>query len=201
MLTNFTMDMPIGNDDMIERLRRRDESAVAVLFDRYYKRLHLFAEQHIYDSDRAHDIVQDVFLKLWENADKLILKTSVVGYLFAAVRNGCLNYLRDLEIEDRNNRKYAEAYVESNNVDMLEDEELLAKVREVIDGLPDKCKEVCLLRFVDGCKYSEIACRLDMNENTVKAHLHRGMERLRQAFADYDFVFLLCLLGRLFGTH
>ena len=184
---------------MVERLRRRDESAVAALFDQYYKRLHLFAEKFIYDSDQAHDIVQDVFLKLWENAEKLTLKVPVGSYLFAAVRNGCLNYLRDLEVEDRNNRKYAEACVESDNVDMVDDEELWAKVCEAVDNLPERYREVCVMRFMDGCKYSEIAVKLGLNEDTVKTRLRRGLERLRDVLSDYEFVVLLGVLVRLFG--
>lgn len=171
---------------------------MSVLFDTYYEKLYLFAEKYIYDSDKAHDIVQDVFLKIWENAERLELTSSIQHYLFASVRNGCLNYLKSLQIEDRNNRKYMEAYIESQNVDMVDDEELLARIRQVLDELPEKCREVCLLRFVEGYKYAEIAARLDMNENTVKAQLHRGMERLKQAFAMYDYVLVLCALGRIF---
>lgn len=186
------------SDDILEGLKRREESALTVLFDMYYEKLYLFAEKYIYDSDKAHDIVQDVFLKIWENAEQLVLRLSIQHYLFTSVRNGCLNYLKSLQIEDRNNRKYVEAYIESQNVDMVEDEELLAKIRQVLNELPDKCREVCELRFVEGYKYSEIAARLDMNENTVKAQLHRGMERMRQAFANYDYVVILCALGRIF---
>ena len=186
------------SDDIFIGLKRRDEAALSVLFDTYYEKLYLFAEKYIYDSDKAHDIVQDVFLKIWENAERLELTSSIQHYLFASVRNGCLNYLKSLQIEDRNNRKYAEAYIESQNVDMVDDEELLARVRQVLDELPEKCREVCLLRFVEGYKYAEIAARLDMNENTVKAQLHRGMERLKQAFATYDYVLVLCALGRIF---
>ena len=188
----------MDSDDIFIGLKRRDEAALSVLFDTYYEKLYLFAEKYIYDSDKAHDIVQDVFLKIWENAERLELTSSIQHYLFASVRNGCLNYLKSLQIEDRNNRKYAEAYIESQNVDMVDDEELLARVRQVLDELPEKCREVCLLRFVDGYKYAEIAARLDMNENTVKAQLHRGMERLKQAFATYDYVLVLCALGRIF---
>ena len=184
-------------DDLLAGLKRREESALTVLFDLYYEKLYLFAEKYIYDSDKAHDIVQDVFLKIWENAERLVLRLSIQHYLFTSVRNGCLNYLKSLQIEDRNNRKYVEAYIESQNVDMVEDEELLAKIRQVLDELPDKCREVCELRFVEGYKYSEIAARLGMNENTVKAQLHRGMERMRQAFANYDYVVILCALGRI----
>ncbi|MCQ4874454.1 MULTISPECIES: RNA polymerase sigma factor [Odoribacteraceae] len=186
------------SDDVLMGLKRREESALAILFDMYYEKLYLFAEKYIYDSDKAHDIVQDVFLRIWETAERLVLKSSIQHYLFASVRNGCLNYLKSLQIEDRNNRKYVEAYIESQNVDMVEDEELLVKIRQVLDELPDKCREVCLLRFVEGYKYSEIAASLAMNENTVKAQLHRGMERLRQAFSGYDYVVVLCALGRLF---
>ena len=188
----------MDSDDIFIGLKRRDEAALSVLFDTYYEKLYLFAEKYIYDSDKAHDIVQDVFLKIWENAERLELTSSIQHYLFASVRNGCLNYLKSLQIEDRNNRKYAEAYIESQNVDMVDDEELLARVRQVLDELPEKCREVCLLRFVEGYKYAEIAARLDMNENTVKAQLHRGMERLKQAFATYDYVLVLCALGRVF---
>jgi len=188
----------MDSDDILMGLKRRDETALSVLFDTYYEKLYLFAEKYIYDSDKAHDIVQDVFLKIWENAERLELTSSIQHYLFASVRNGCLNYLKSLQIEDRNNRKYAEAYIESQNVDMVDDEELLARVRQVLDELPEKCREVCLLRFVEGYKYAEIAARLDMNENTVKAQLHRGMERLKQAFATYDYVLVLCALGRIF---
>ena len=188
----------MDSDDIFIGLKRRDETALSVLFDTYYEKLYLFAEKYIYDSDKAHDIVQDVFLKIWENAERLELTSSIQHYLFASVRNGCLNYLKSLQIEDRNNRKYAEAYIESQNVDMVDDEELLARVRQVLDELPEKCREVCLLRFVEGYKYAAIAVRLDMNENTVKAQLHRGMERLKQAFAAYDYVLVLCALGRIF---
>lgn len=188
----------MDSDDIFIGLKRRDEAALSVLFDTYYEKLYLFAEKYIYDSDKAHDIVQDVFLKIWENVERLELTSSIQHYLFASVRNGCLNYLKSLQIEDRNNRKYAEAYIESQNVDMVDDEELLARVRQVLDELPEKCREVCLLRFVEGYKYAEIAARLDMNENTVKAQLHRGMERLKQAFATYDYVLVLCALGRIF---
>ena len=186
------------SDDVLVGLKCREESALIALFDMYYEKLYLFAEKYIYDSDKAHDIVQDVFLKIWECAERLELKSSIQHYLFASVRNGCLNYLKSLQIEDRNNRKYAEAYIDSQNVDMVEDEELLAKIRQVIEELPEKCREVCLLRFVEGYKYSEIAVALKMNENTVKVQLHRGMERLKQAFANYDYVFVVCILSRIF---
>lgn len=181
----------IDSKEIMVRIQRREEQALTALFDLYYEKLYLFAERYIYDSAKAHDIVQDVFLKIWENAGKIVLQEHIRYYLFTAVRNGCINYLKSLQIEDRNNRKYAEAYIESNNVEMVDNEEILAKVQAILEELPEKCREVCLLRMVEGYKYKEIAERLQMNENTVKAHLHRGMERLKQALSDCDYMVLM----------
>ena len=190
--------MVMMKNQLIKAFQRGEEWAFRKVYEQFFSPLCIYAVKYVRDASEAQDIVQDVFLKIWENAERLELTSSIQHYLFASVRNGCLNYLKSLQIEDRNNRKYMEAYIESQNVDMVDDEELLARIRQVLDELPEKCREVCLLRFVEGCKYAEIAARLDMNENTVKAQLHRGMERLKQAFATYDYVLVLCALGRIF---
>ena len=70
----------MDSDDIFIGLKRRDETALSVLFDTYYEKLYLFAEKYIYDSDKAHDIVQDVFLKIWENAERLELTSSIQHY-------------------------------------------------------------------------------------------------------------------------
>ena len=91
---------------------------------------------------------------------------------------------------------YAEAAVYSDNIDAIDEEEVLEKIRQVMNELPDRCREVCLLRFVQGYKYSDIAEQLSMNENTVKVQLHRGMEKLKQSFLDYDFALILFVLSQ-----
>ena len=194
-----TKTMNESEDEKIwEKLRQRDEETVTRLFKAYYERLYLFAEKFIYDSDKAHDIVQDVFVRMWENAERLKGKLPVRSYLFAAVRNGCINHLRDLKIEDRNNRKYAEACVDSYNMDLLEDEDALEKVRKVMEELPEKCREVARLRMVEGYKYAEIAAALGMKENTVKAHLHRALARFKEVLGNCDSVMIGLLLWQFF---
>lgn len=82
----------MDSDDIFIGLKRRDETALSVLFDTYYEKLYLFAEKYIYDSDKAHDIVQDVFLKIWENAERLELTSSIQHYLFCV----CSQWLLEL---------------------------------------------------------------------------------------------------------
>ena len=152
---------------MIERLRRNDRKAYSDLFDRYFDKLFTFALNMVFREDVANDIVQEVFIAIYEKSVLKNYQGSLKAYLYTSVRNRCYNYLRDAKVEDRNMALYAEAAVYSDNVDMIDREEILEKIREVLDELPEKCREVCLLRFVHGYKYSEISEQLGKNENTV----------------------------------
>ena len=180
---------------LIERLRRNDRKAYSDLFDRYFDKLFTFALNMVFREDVANDIVQEVFIAIYEKSVLKNYQGSLKAYLYTSVRNRCYNYLRDAKVEDRNMALYAEAAVYSDNVDMIDREEILEKIREVLDELPEKCREVCLLRFVHGYKYCEISEQLGMNENTVKVQLHRGMDKLKHCFADYDFTLILFVLA------
>lgn len=181
---------------MIERLRRNDRSAYSELFDGYFDKLFTFALNMVFRKDVANDIVQEVFITIYEKSVFSNYRGSLKAYLYTSVRNRCYNYLRDAKVEDRNMALYAEAAVYSDNVDTIDEEEVLEKIRQVMDELPDRCREVCLLRFVHGYKYSDIAEQLSMNENTVKVQLHRGMEKIKESFSNYDFILLLFVMSQ-----
>ena len=181
---------------LIERLKRNDRNAYSELFDGYFDKLFTFALNMVFREDVANDIVQEVFIAIYEKSVFAGYKGSLKAYLYTSVRNRCYNYLRDVKVEDRHMALYAEAAVYSDNVDVIDEEEILEKIRQVMDQLPDKCREVCLLRFVQGCKYSDIAERLSMNENTVKVQLHRGMEKIKESFSNYDFALLLFVMSQ-----
>ena len=166
---------------LIERLRQNDRKAYADLFDGYFDKLFVFALNMVFREDVANDIVQEVFIAIYEKSVLKNYQGSLKAYLYTSVCNRCYNYLRDAKVEDRNMALYAEAAVYSDNVDMIDREEILEKIREVLDELPEKCREI-----------SE---QLGMNENTVKVQLHRGMEKLKRCFSDYDFTLVLFVLA------
>ncbi len=181
---------------LIERLKRNDRNAYSELFDGYFDKLFTFALNMVFREDVANDIVQEVFIAIYEKSVFTNYKGSLKAYLYTSVRNRCYNYLRDAKVEDRHMALYAEAAVYSDSVDVIDEEEILEKIRQVMDELPDKCREVCLLRFVQGCKYSDIAERLSMNENTVKAQLHRGTEKIKESFSKTDFTLILFVMSQ-----
>ena len=80
------------NNILLERLQANDEAAYQELFEIYFKQLHHFAERMVFDSEVAHDLVQDVFISLYENSKKLSARSNLSGWLFVSVRNSCLKY-------------------------------------------------------------------------------------------------------------
>ena len=170
----------------IDALRAGDETAYKELFERFFKLLHQIATVYVMDSDTANDIVQDVFISVFEHSDKLANVANLESYLRISVRNRCLNHLRTLDLEDRNNRLYFE---ELSEIKKLEDnnpsevESMMESVRKILDTLPENCRRICEMRFIDGLKIKEIASLLSLSDNTVKVQLHRGVEKVREEVA------------------
>ena len=168
---------------LIKYLRKNDRKAYSILFDKYFERLFTFAVRVVFREDVANDIVQEIFISLYEKSEILNYDLSLKSYLF--------NYLRDRKVEDRRMNLYAEACLWSDNVDWIEEEEVLRKIQEVMLELPEKCREVCRRRFFEGKKFEEIAEELDISESTARVQTHWGMEMLRQRFAEYDLAVIL----------
>ena len=86
-------------EKLINRLQRNERAAYMELYDFYFKRLHHFAVNFVFDYDVANDIVQSVFIKLYESISGFSADVNIGAYLCVMVRNRCLNYLRDQNIE------------------------------------------------------------------------------------------------------
>lgn len=172
--------------NLIYRLQQNQRLAYMELYNLYFRRLHHFAVNFVFDYDIANDIVQSVFISLYENISKLKDDVNIGAYLCVMVRNRCLNYLRDQNIEDRHKLLYLQAAETSETLEWLHDEELLRKIRTVIENLPDKCREICELRFYKNLKFSEIAMQLSISENTAKVQVHRAIQKIKESLAEED---------------
>ena len=117
---------------LIKYLRKNDRKAYSILFDKYFERLFTFAVRVVFREDVANDIVQEIFISLYEKSEILNYDLSLKSYLFNSVRNRCFNYLRDRKVEDRRMNLYAEACLWSDNVDWIEEEEVLRKNPDVL---------------------------------------------------------------------
>jgi len=176
-------------------LANRDKRAYAILFETYHAPLFRFAETYVCCPGLAEDIVQEVFIKIWENAPSRISK-SLRAYLFLMVRNACIDYLRSVQVEDKKMHKLFESQVLSDSVDLDIDETITLKIKDAISELPEQCREVYQMSVFDGLKHAEIAQELDISVSAVKVQVYRAKNSLREKLTSLrEFMILFSFMS------
>jgi len=185
----------INEKDLIVRLKAGDQTAFELLFHFYYPGLVMYSVQFTTDRMEAEEIVQDFFVRFWQKHQQILLTDSLKSYLFLSVKNGCLNYLKHKKVEEKYIRQMAElsnrhlAY----DPDLYLASELQEKVKNVIDLLPEKCREIFIMSRIQGLKNEEIATNLNLSKRTVETQISKALKVLRIELKDY--VGLMILLG------
>ena len=172
--------MLVEDKILFNEIKNRNLKVYEALFSNYYPELVRFAEGYLFDRQVCEDIVQNLFIYLWENAEIINLDVSVKAYFFQSVKNRCLNHLRDLQIRDRHNLLYIEALLNQEDADGLEDPEIILQISAAIAKLPEQMASVFQLRYLEGKKLREIARVKQISENTVKTQLQRAKDKLRK---------------------
>lgn len=168
-----------------EKLNDSDKKSFALLVDKYHHQLCLYALHLTNDRDESKDIVQNVFLRLWQQRHRLENVTNIKSFLYSAVYNGFLNYLRDrknlLDIE-KVQISEIDSIAHSDSEDLINRQ--LKVVKKQIEKLPPKCKRVFLLSKQEGLTNIEIADFMGISEKTVENHISKAFRRLRDALLD-----------------
>jgi RNA polymerase sigma-70 factor (family 1) len=162
------------------------EAAFEALYRLYFVRLFRFCFSIIHQKESAEEIVNDVFLKLWENRDREEAIDNPRLYLYVSVKNRSLNYLRDnaavhiIEISER-----CDDYIrfDTNPETILLDAEGLRRIRAAIDELPPRCKLIFSLIKEDGLKYKDVARLLELSVKTVEAQLGIALRKIAAALS------------------
>ncbi len=164
---------------LVDRLKSGDEHAYYVLFDRYWEQLYVLAKSLLNDSELSKDIVQDVWLSLWERR-KEILNTNIRAYLIQAVKFKVYKEWRDGKLTDEH-EAYLESIPASDSIEeMLHKEELQQHIQAWVEELPDKCGEVFRLSRFEHLSNQEIAERLNLSQRTVETHISNALKFLRK---------------------
>ena len=163
-----------------------DEVLYEQLFKSNYQYLVNFARQYVADDNSCEDIVQKVFIRLWEKRADIKTDQGIKAYLFTAVRNRSLNHLRDTkkyrsELLDINCAKADIAF----EADHFAIEELEKKIAEALASLPEKCRLVFEMSRYQEMKYREIAEELSISTKTVEAHMSKALKGLKKHLEGY----------------
>lgn len=173
------------NDDLPELL---NEAVFEAQFKAYFKPLHAYAQALLKDGEAANEIVQTVFLKLWEKRKTLEISISLKAYLYKWVYYDSLNYLKHEQVKMKHLEQNRYNLVNSRSVDAsfsVEDEEMQLRLDHALKILPEKCRTVFLLSRIEELKYKEIALRLGLSVKTVEAHMGKALRTLRLELAEF----------------
>lgn len=178
--------MSILDEEVLTRLSNEDPAALQLLIETYFPILCRFAEKFLPDQSLAKDIVQEVFIKVWNNKPSFDSIMSLKGYLFTLTRNGCLNMIRSRERQE--NRHMTAAAKDPSTVDpILADivrAEYIAQIYQVVQTLPPKMQEVFYLSYEEGMTVRAIAQQLNMDVKAVRNQKYKALVTLRSRFKD-----------------
>jgi RNA polymerase sigma-70 factor (ECF subfamily) len=189
--------MDLQDEQMALRLTKRDNAAFEQVFKTHYKNLHSYAFTILKDESEAEEMVQQVFFKLWDRSEHLSFSGSIAAYLYRAVHNESLNFLKHEKVKE--SHRLHVAYSMKNKSEQpqakLMGKELEGKYREALNELPEQCRTVFQMSRFEDMKYKEIADKLDISVKTVENHMGKALKLLRTKLVD--FLSLLLILFKL----
>lgn len=182
--------MKNGEDAFLARINAGERRAFHELFGEYYRSLVVFAMRYVGAKEDAEDVVQDLFVSIWEKGEKFLSVRSLHTFLYNSVRNTCLNLLKHRKVEEKylNYSMMFEEFSEDNDYEVLEDE-LYRRLFQVIEELPPRCREVFMLHL-EGRKNEEIAGLLEISLLTVKTQKKKALRYIRERLGAIMFYLL-----------
>lgn len=157
-------------------------------FETYYRQLCLHALHFMENSEDAEDVVQEIFVHLWDKRERLDTVSSVKSYLYKAVRNNCLTRIRDAKPTTSIDRIPPDQLLSEEEQE--ERAEMEARIWKMIEELPERRRQIFLMAKRDGMSYKEIAEKTGLTVKTIENHIFRAMQSLRSKdFKAYLFFF------------
>lgn len=183
---------------LVSRLLAGDRSAFSIIFNAYYKDLVLFAASFSHDLDNAEEIVQDAFVKLWEEHESIKINSSLKSYLLKIVQNKCIDCYRHTMVM----RSHIDFM--TDNLCLIDYEtdnyilysELQEQLEAALNKLPEEISEVFKMNRNKGLKYKEIAELLGVSVRTVEVRIGKALHTLRYHLREYLFI-IACMISLL----
>jgi len=174
------------------------------IYLKYFSRMVRFAQAYVLEMEEAENIIQDVFITLWERRDDLKIHVSLASYLFILIKNRCIDYLRRKKHAELGKRQMQEDFthelqmklysLEALDTAFVSNSDIERIIAVAVESLPPKCREIFILSKIEGKKNREIAAQLHISESTVENQMGIALRKLRNELKDYMPIFLfLCM--------
>jgi RNA polymerase sigma-70 factor (family 1) len=185
------------DESQIGAIRIGNEAVFESVFRQYYAPLCRYATPMLSDTDEAEEVVQTVFLTIWERRETLLITSSLKAYLYRAVHNRCLNRLSQQSVQAGHREQAAsQLYADADSpAQSLLADELSSRLHKAIGQLPEQCRRAFELSRFDELSYKEIADRLGIAAKTVENQIGKALRILRTELSDYLPLLLLLAWG------
>lgn len=184
----------LTDNELILLLRDNDDMAFKEIFDRYHSLLYQFACKKTKDSDEAKDILQEVFVHLWNKRANFEITTSLSSYLYRSVLNKILNIIKHKIVHEGYVQSLHQWINETHHGSdyLIREKDIEKLIAKEITALPPKMREVFELRKKEFLSNRQIAEKLGLSEQTVETHMKRALRVLRKRLSLFIyFAYLL----------
>jgi len=185
-----------SDEVLISMLKDGNSSAVAELYDRYWKTLLVKTFDRLKSRQDAEEIVQELFIRIWRRRQTIELQFSFKTYIFAALRYEIMHHIAkhqyrkdDISLDDTD---YHELWTQEEEFHSLEMKELQQRIDLVIDSLPERCRIIFQMSRNEGMSAKKIAVELNLSPRTVETQIGKALKVLKKYFEGSDpYVFLI----------
>lgn len=190
----FLQSVVLSEQEIIGAIREGNERIFEETFRKYYQSLCNYANSILKEMDEAEEVVQNLFLSIWEKRSELEISISLKSYLYRAVHNHCLNRIKHLKVREEYQQyavNFYDASYESVSQTVMKNE-LETKIEEAIKKLPEQCRLIFQMSRFEELKYHEIAEQLELSPKTVENQIGKALKILRVELAEYLPLIIIC---------
>jgi len=190
--------MELNENELLQKISQDDSIAFEALYNHYRLDIYRFIYKFIKSPELSDDLCQEIFIRIWENRNSLVMIKSFKPYLYTITKNHTLNFLKRASVDSKAMGVIYSTFSEKRNEmeDNLITNEYLNHLRNILNTLPAQSREVFKLCRQQGHSYDEVAQMLGISRSCVKKHMVRSMRTLKlsvvKEFGISLSIFLIC---------
>lgn len=173
----------ISDDEILKILKRGDDKSLSLIYEKYSETLYISAYNMLKNKEACEDIIQEVFISIWNKRKNLKINTSLKSYLHTSVMYGVYSYYR--KNSNKMNVELLEGFnthVQYDNAEtLLIQKEIISQINYVVKSLPKKCRLVFELSRNEQLSHNEIAEKLNISTKTIEAHITKALKAIRSS--------------------
>jgi RNA polymerase sigma-70 factor (family 1) len=180
--------------DLLTLLKNGQPKSFEIIYDRFAEKLYQYVSRRVKSKEASEEIVQEIFVSLWNKRETLHITVSLDAYLFGAAKFRILSYIRSARVQREyaaNFALFAAGHFDNSIVEMMDLKDLHYTIEKSISHLPEKCRTAFRLSRIDHEPIPQIAGRMNISERTVENYLSQALKHLRISLGQYLSILIL----------